>query len=625
MNLNFVNANTFPGDIIALAREIDAGTGVEDIGKGASFADRLMAVLSPETTRGGKISGEEIQGTVDEDDGKDMMLPISGLPFVLSILAALQVPEQVSARLIADAKQEGEGIDLDRLINGLQTLQKESFFSGVDFDVDSQAGGVEQMFKSLGLERDEGDTGPLTLGGFVSALEKLRISSEMTAEAETEAKQETGSEAEVPGSLLTLLQIPEQGSGRLDGETMEEESGIALGRLIEKLHALESEQSDTGQPAFSGFMAALEQLDLSSGLINGTETDLKPGARAGMENNLVRPVPGTHDNGKQERNANFAILRDLVAALEKMDISPEPTSLERFSSKLTGENDVESILGSLMSSISRNKGQSMETGGRFEQAEFSPGQISQSNSMDLFGAKGDPKFQTPSLPEMQAGVDLEFPRSLENLAAVIKEMKNSVDDTRMMEQGITDRQMAKEPAGNVAAIDSSGGAGGEFRQMGMDSRGQSVADAGTPRGFLPAHVTGQVGKSLARAVSQGDTELKLQLKPPELGRIIMTIDNVGTSLKVSVVTESHAAKEILAAHVNELKATLANSGISIDSFDVEMGSDFSQSMADARQQSKGSNSKRGRTRDDGIEEVGDDSKIDARGFTEDVRSLHFVA
>ena len=54
-----------------------------------------------------------------------------------------------------------------------------------------------------------------------------------------------------------------------------------------------------------------------------------------------------------------------------------------------------------------------------------------------------------------------------------------------------------------------------------------------------------------------------------------------------MVTENHAAKEILASHAGELKSILTGSGISIESFDVEMGSDFQQSMAHARQQNSG--------------------------------------
>jgi len=119
--------------------------------------------------------------------------------------------------------------------------------------------------------------------------------------------------------------------------------------------------------------------------------------------------------------------------------------------------------------------------------------------------------------------------------------------------------------------------------------------------------------------------LKIQLTPPELGRIIVTIDNLGGSLKVSVITESLAAKEILAANVNDLKTSLATSGISIANFDVEMGSNFQQSMADARQHSSGSGSRRGKDRGTKTGVINGDSTINIRGLAENAGALHFVA
>ncbi|MFO7912551.1 MAG: flagellar hook-length control protein FliK [Desulfotignum sp.] len=101
---------------------------------------------------------------------------------------------------------------------------------------------------------------------------------------------------------------------------------------------------------------------------------------------------------------------------------------------------------------------------------------------------------------------------------------------------------------------------------------------------LPNYVTHQVGKSLVRAISQGENSLKIQLKPPELGRLVMHIDNTGNSMKVSIITETHAAREMLTANVNELRTVLSSAGISLESFDVDMNSNFRQSMADAKNQ-----------------------------------------
>jgi flagellar hook-length control protein FliK len=102
---------------------------------------------------------------------------------------------------------------------------------------------------------------------------------------------------------------------------------------------------------------------------------------------------------------------------------------------------------------------------------------------------------------------------------------------------------------------------------------------------LPTYVTHQVGKSLVRAINHGENTLKIQLKPPELGRLVMHIDNTGNSMKVSIMTENQAAKEMLSANVNELRTVLSSAGISLESFDVDMNSNFKQSMADAKNQS----------------------------------------
>ncbi len=148
---------------------------------------------------------------------------------------------------------------------------------------------------------------------------------------------------------------------------------------------------------------------------------------------------------------------------------------------------------------------------------------------------------------------------------------------------------------------------------------------------LPSYVTKQVSKSIVRAFSRGDSEIRLQLKPAELGRIFMTVDTHGDTIKVSIVTENQAAKELLAGNANDLKSALAASGIKIEQFDVEMGSDFKQSMADSNgrfngSNSSGSRSNRGRGADTDASSMDEIENAEISGVlnTED-RALHFVA
>lgn len=143
---------------------------------------------------------------------------------------------------------------------------------------------------------------------------------------------------------------------------------------------------------------------------------------------------------------------------------------------------------------------------------------------------------------------------------------------------------------------------------------------------MPTYVMNQVEKSIVRAVNQGENTLKIQLKPAELGRLVMTIDNVGNSMKVSITTENPVAKDILNAHVNELKTVLAAAGISLDKFDVDMNSDFRQSMTDAKNQSNTSN-RENRNRKDTLFDSNNIDGLNADTLAAAIQdgSYHFVA
>ncbi len=145
---------------------------------------------------------------------------------------------------------------------------------------------------------------------------------------------------------------------------------------------------------------------------------------------------------------------------------------------------------------------------------------------------------------------------------------------------------------------------------------------------LPTYVTHQVGKSLVRAINHGENSLKLQLKPPELGRLVIHIDNTGNTMKVSIMTENHVAREMLTANVNELRTVLSSAGISLESFDVDMNSNFRQSMADARNQSNSSGDKK-QSKDNLVHAPVSDSELEGLDHDSALSmqngSLHYVA
>jgi len=145
---------------------------------------------------------------------------------------------------------------------------------------------------------------------------------------------------------------------------------------------------------------------------------------------------------------------------------------------------------------------------------------------------------------------------------------------------------------------------------------------------LPNYVTQQVTKSIVKAINQGENVLKIQLKPAALGRLTMTIDNSGDNMKINIVTEHAAAREILASNVQEIRTVLSHSGVNLEQFDVDMNSDFKQSLADTKHQSDNSNKKNKNREEQMFDSVTGEITSEAVDLMEAIdqgKSLHFVA
>jgi len=110
---------------------------------------------------------------------------------------------------------------------------------------------------------------------------------------------------------------------------------------------------------------------------------------------------------------------------------------------------------------------------------------------------------------------------------------------------------------------------------------------------LPGYVIDQVNRRILRARISGASEIRLQLKPPELGRLQIRINGSEDMLKISIVTENQASGKLLQVHRGELKSLLADQGMHPEKLDVQITHNFDQSMAG---NGHGSNAPQGRRR-----------------------------
>ena len=561
---------------------------------------------------------EEEDNKKDKKEDKkqdDILLAISSLPFLESIMTSLGIPENLSGKILSDAKKEGQGINLDTLIDGLQKLGKQSFISGINFKIDSDNKNFTGILAQIGFPKIQADTAngvtgkdQFTLNDFITGLEQMR-------------KDNRGNK----GTLKDVL------------ATEKAENRILI-----------PSNKDTLQDVLAG----LEQIGKDNGSnkdILNSEFDTEHKAK-GNEDDLLNTFMAGLAKGNNA-NKNFMI-NNAKAKKKALALSKSPGFLkESFFPLQTGQKlnenqlifnktdsdpelakllDEDDLLNTFMASLAKGNNANknfMVNNDKFKKKALallkSQGFLKES----FFPLQTGQKLNENQLIFNKTNSDPELAKLLDNLASLAKADRidhTPLDSSKKNQEILFDKA---DKASLIKIPDFENASGGTFRESGMTSRNFTSAGSRLSSGTLPSYVTNQVVRSFVRAVYRGDNEMRLQLKPPELGRLIMKIDNLGDSLKVSIITENHAAKDIIASHENSLKAALAGSGISIETFDVSMGSNFSQSMADTGNNSGTGFGSGNKSQSESTMELSDEiinNEKNKYNFFDD-GALHFVA
>jgi hypothetical protein len=197
------------------------------------------------------------------------------------------------------------------------------------------------------------------------------------------------------------------------------------------------------------------------------------------------------------------------------------------------------------------------------------------------------------------GLDQNFGKKITDPKAEIKSQAMLKDVPKPdMEKGAAVYKTSVDPLSmpvDIAKTDGIGGPeihqnlipGGEkFQSMGVSYTGASEnlsspvkQTAAFQQGPLPAAVVNQVGREIAAFVRRGDRFFTLQLKPPELGIVNIEMDVKENALKMSVVTETSSAKDLLHANYVDLKRVLEGYGIRVEAFDVQLNDSLNHASA----------------------------------------------
>jgi len=97
--------------------------------------------------------------------------------------------------------------------------------------------------------------------------------------------------------------------------------------------------------------------------------------------------------------------------------------------------------------------------------------------------------------------------------------------------------------------------------------------------YVPTYMNDQISRQISMGLKNGNKQMTLQLKPPQLGSLQLDMEIQNDVLKISMATEKQATREMLLSHINELKDSLAQQGIKVDKVDIEINYNFNESLA----------------------------------------------
>ena len=459
---------------------------------------------------------------------------------------------------------------------------------------------IDEAFTGL-LEKAK--TGKLTLDHLMGKLSDLPL--EETTEEEVQPETFLAISA-LPflESILTSLGIEKEDIQNIMAEADKGEKGISLDVVIEKLKSLQKQSFHT-QTAFEtpetdqNYQHLMKQLGMEQ-----TEEISGPLSLAefvdALENLRKKLSPEETLSNKGSGGSGNADQKNPISASEKM-----PDLMNALFKGLEQVKSPEKLPG-FGFSYEQIKNE-------FENRLILPDEKNTNTSADTFFSVNK-----------DVGADTR-PKDLnKNLEAFLSREENSEVGLESFrnEAGKALKQSKTE---NTKTIDPLQGLGTDAKSMDT----QTVANglrAKSALKDLPTYVTHQVTKSIVKAIHQGESVLKLQLKPPELGRLVMTIDNTGNNMKINIMTDNQAAKEILMSNINDIRTALSNSGVTLERFDVDMNSNFQQSMAD--NQAGNSSNRRQRKEKLAADSIAGISADDPAGLLSSLSpdgSLHYVA
>jgi flagellar hook-length control protein FliK len=134
---------------------------------------------------------------------------------------------------------------------------------------------------------------------------------------------------------------------------------------------------------------------------------------------------------------------------------------------------------------------------------------------------------------------------------------------------------------NLEAIKANGDAQVQSNNgVGGGNKSDSAIKATLPENSIykapvESRVIDQIINRLSVRSSGSQSEVKIQLDPPSLGRVRMSIITSGDGVRTLIVAENQAVKQVIENNLSQLRDSMSAQGLKLDGFSVLVGGDSS--------------------------------------------------
>ena len=329
-------------------------------------------------------------------------------------------------------------------------------------------------------------------------------------------------------------------------EIFNNDSGLDVGALLQSLTAQNSKLKDF---SFQDYLStnsldenSFSQLENRKGLINDL---LKQAGFTDKEaKNFIQKFESQQNN---RSNLNGELAKQDFSAVDKMT---KPEVASQASKDLvnieTGTKKKEET--TVKKSEIKNK--------------FNP---DGNKHRDGGGSKGDEKVSSTGDNIKVESKDTRQEKTISQSTIGMKYADANLDATK------SKSLEAIKANGEVQVLNNNGAGGGNNKSI-LNTKA-AISENTIYKAPIESRVIDQIINRLSIRSNGSQSEVKIQLDPPSLGRVRMNIITSGDGVRTVIIAENQAVKQVIESNLSQLRDSMLSQGLKLDGFSVFVGGD----------------------------------------------------